>query len=83
MVIMTSSLLSQVYSSTEHLATPSNLSFSSDRSHSEEKEERADPPGSARSSLSPADGERRPAAHLARWVDVVAGLRRHVTSGPS
>ncbi|XP_056270671.1 microtubule-associated serine/threonine-protein kinase 3 isoform X2 [Pseudoliparis swirei] len=56
---------SKVYSSTEHLATPSNLSFSSDRSHSEEKEERADPPGSARSSLSPADGERRPAAHLA------------------
>ncbi|XP_029904853.1 microtubule-associated serine/threonine-protein kinase 3 isoform X2 [Myripristis murdjan] len=31
---------SKVYSSTEHLATPSNLSFSSDRSHSEDKEER-------------------------------------------
>uniref|UniRef100_H3CXH3 non-specific serine/threonine protein kinase n=1 Tax=Tetraodon nigroviridis TaxID=99883 RepID=H3CXH3_TETNG len=28
---------SKVYSSTEHLATPSNLSFSSDRSHSEDK----------------------------------------------
>ncbi|TNN34427.1 Microtubule-associated serine/threonine-protein kinase 3 [Liparis tanakae] len=48
---------SKVYSSTEHLATPSNLSFSSDRSHSEEKEERADA-GGAGSSLSPA-------AHLA------------------
>uniref|UniRef100_H2LV17 non-specific serine/threonine protein kinase n=1 Tax=Oryzias latipes TaxID=8090 RepID=H2LV17_ORYLA len=33
---------SKVYSSTEHLATPSNLSFSSDRSHSEEKEERGE-----------------------------------------
>ncbi|KAM6938731.1 microtubule-associated serine/threonine-protein kinase 3 isoform 2-T2 [Lycodopsis pacificus] len=33
---------SKVYSSTEHLATPSNLSFSSDRSHSEEKEDRGD-----------------------------------------
>uniref|UniRef100_H2T8X4 non-specific serine/threonine protein kinase n=1 Tax=Takifugu rubripes TaxID=31033 RepID=H2T8X4_TAKRU len=30
---------SKVYSSTEHLATPSNLSFSSDRSHSEDKED--------------------------------------------
>ncbi|CAG00609.1 unnamed protein product, partial [Tetraodon nigroviridis] len=35
----------QVYSSTEHLATPSNLSFSSDRSHSEDKEERGDAGG--------------------------------------
>ncbi|XP_077572525.1 microtubule-associated serine/threonine-protein kinase 3 isoform X3 [Stigmatopora nigra] len=33
---------SKVYSSTEHLATPSNLSFSSDRSHSEDKEDRGD-----------------------------------------
>ncbi|XP_061739363.1 microtubule-associated serine/threonine-protein kinase 3-like isoform X12 [Nerophis ophidion] len=33
---------SKVYSSTEHLATPSNLSFSSDRSHSEEKEDRGE-----------------------------------------
>ncbi|KAF7656316.1 hypothetical protein LDENG_00043730 [Lucifuga dentata] len=36
---------SKVYSSTEHLATPSNLSFSSDRSHSEEKEDRGDGAG--------------------------------------
>ncbi|CAB1324550.1 unnamed protein product [Coregonus sp. 'balchen'] len=33
-----SNRFSKVYSSTEHLATPSNLSFSSDRSHSEDKE---------------------------------------------
>uniref|UniRef100_A0A8C5C7M4 non-specific serine/threonine protein kinase n=1 Tax=Gadus morhua TaxID=8049 RepID=A0A8C5C7M4_GADMO len=33
---------SKVYSSTEHLSTPSNLSFSSDRSHSEDKEDRWD-----------------------------------------
>ena len=32
----------QVYGSTEHLATPSNLSFYSDRSHSEDKEDRWD-----------------------------------------
>uniref|UniRef100_A0A673MTS9 non-specific serine/threonine protein kinase n=1 Tax=Sinocyclocheilus rhinocerous TaxID=307959 RepID=A0A673MTS9_9TELE len=37
-----SNRFSKVYSSTEHLATPSNLSFSSDRSHSEEIEDRAD-----------------------------------------
>ncbi|XP_061594514.1 microtubule-associated serine/threonine-protein kinase 3 isoform X2 [Cololabis saira] len=36
---------SKVYSSTEHLATPSNLSFSSDRSHSEDKEDRSDVAG--------------------------------------
>ncbi|KAM6962507.1 LOW QUALITY PROTEIN: microtubule-associated serine/threonine-protein kinase 3-like [Aplochiton taeniatus] len=35
-----SNRFSKVYSSTEHLATPSNLSFSSDRSHSEDKEDR-------------------------------------------
>ncbi|XP_014836000.1 PREDICTED: microtubule-associated serine/threonine-protein kinase 3 isoform X1 [Poecilia mexicana] len=46
---------SKVYSSTEHLATPSNLSFSSDRSHSEEKEDRSDA-GGLSLSLSPADG---------------------------
>ncbi|CAL8237614.1 unnamed protein product [Boreogadus saida] len=32
----------EVCSSTEHLSTPSNLSFSSDRSHSEDKEDRWD-----------------------------------------
>uniref|UniRef100_A0A4W4EHM9 non-specific serine/threonine protein kinase n=1 Tax=Electrophorus electricus TaxID=8005 RepID=A0A4W4EHM9_ELEEL len=37
-----SNRFSKVYSSTEYLATPSNLSFSSDRSHSEEQEDRAD-----------------------------------------
>uniref|UniRef100_A0AAX7UD89 non-specific serine/threonine protein kinase n=1 Tax=Astatotilapia calliptera TaxID=8154 RepID=A0AAX7UD89_ASTCA len=36
---------SKVYSSTEHLATPSNLSFSSDRSHSEDKEDHGDAAG--------------------------------------
>uniref|UniRef100_A0A8C7ZRR9 non-specific serine/threonine protein kinase n=1 Tax=Oryzias sinensis TaxID=183150 RepID=A0A8C7ZRR9_9TELE len=45
---------SKVYSSTEHLATPSNLSFSSDRSHSEEKEERGEVGGVG---LSPSSAE--------------------------
>ncbi|XP_072245387.1 microtubule-associated serine/threonine-protein kinase 3 isoform X2 [Leuresthes tenuis] len=45
---------SKVYSSTEHLATPSNLSFSSDRSHSEDKEDRGDVGGPV-PSPSPAD----------------------------
>ncbi|XP_017268964.1 microtubule-associated serine/threonine-protein kinase 3 isoform X2 [Kryptolebias marmoratus] len=46
---------SKVYSSTEHLATPSNLSFSSDRSHSEDKEDRGDV-GGLNLSPSSADG---------------------------
>uniref|UniRef100_A0A665VCB6 non-specific serine/threonine protein kinase n=1 Tax=Echeneis naucrates TaxID=173247 RepID=A0A665VCB6_ECHNA len=46
---------SKVYSSTEHLATPSNLSFSSDRSHSEDKDDRGDV-GTSGLSLSPAEG---------------------------
>ncbi|XP_062869567.1 microtubule-associated serine/threonine-protein kinase 3 isoform X2 [Trichomycterus rosablanca] len=37
-----SNRFSKVYSSTEYLATPSNLSFSSDRSHSEEHEDHAE-----------------------------------------
>ncbi|KAF4107630.1 hypothetical protein G5714_011994 [Onychostoma macrolepis] len=37
-----SNRFSKVYSSTEHLATPYNLSFSSDRSHSEEIEDGRD-----------------------------------------
>ncbi|KAM9384889.1 microtubule-associated serine/threonine-protein kinase 3 isoform 2-T2 [Pholidichthys leucotaenia] len=45
---------SKVYSSTEYLATPSNLSFSSDRSHSEDKEDRMDM-GGLSTSLSPSD----------------------------
>ncbi|MEQ2215627.1 hypothetical protein XENOCAPTIV_003488 [Xenoophorus captivus] len=58
---------SKVYSSTEHLATPSNLSFSSDRSHSEEKEDRGDV-GGLNLSLSPADGclENRHSARMGR-----------------
>ncbi|XP_069042286.1 microtubule-associated serine/threonine-protein kinase 3 isoform X2 [Lepisosteus oculatus] len=49
---------SKVYSSSEHLATPSNLSFSSsERSHSEEKEER----GEGRPQAGSAD--QKPAGH--------------------
>ncbi|TMS20062.1 Microtubule-associated serine/threonine-protein kinase 3 [Larimichthys crocea] len=57
---------SKVYSSTEHLATPSNLSFSSDRSHSEEKEDRVDT-GGLSPSPSPAEGsvEHRHAGRMA------------------
>ncbi|KAM7012050.1 microtubule-associated serine/threonine-protein kinase 3 isoform 4-T4 [Tautogolabrus adspersus] len=57
---------SKVYSSTEHLATPSNLSFSSDRSHSEEKEDRGDVGGTSLS-LSPAESsmERKHAGRMA------------------
>lgn len=63
----------QVYSSTEHLSTstPSNQSLSSsDRSHSEEKEERWE----GRGVLSPGDGhkhlaggDRRADGHRGRW----------------
>lgn len=58
---------SQVYSSTEHLATPSNLSFSSDRSHSEDKEDRGDL-GGLSPFPGPAEGsvERRHAGRMAR-----------------
>uniref|UniRef100_A0A7N8XFB6 non-specific serine/threonine protein kinase n=1 Tax=Mastacembelus armatus TaxID=205130 RepID=A0A7N8XFB6_9TELE len=63
---------SKVYSSTEHLATSSNLSFSSDRSHSEDKEDRLDM-GGLSPSPSPADSvERRPAGPDM----VVSNLRR-------
>ncbi|TKS74381.1 Microtubule-associated serine/threonine-protein kinase 3 [Collichthys lucidus] len=57
---------SKVYSSTEHLATPSNLSFSSDRSHSEDKEDRVDT-GGLSPSPSPAEGsvEHRHAGRMA------------------
>ncbi|XP_034164378.2 microtubule-associated serine/threonine-protein kinase 3 isoform X4 [Pangasianodon hypophthalmus] len=50
-----SNRFSKVYSSTEYLATPSNLSFSSDRSHSEEHEERSD----GRESHSPGEMHRQ------------------------
>ncbi|XP_037326295.2 microtubule-associated serine/threonine-protein kinase 3 isoform X1 [Pungitius pungitius] len=68
---------SKVYSSTEHLATPSNLSFSSDRSHSEEKEDRGDL-GGLSSYLSQAEGsvER---AHAGR----MASLRPRASSSSS
>uniref|UniRef100_A0A8C2XJ36 non-specific serine/threonine protein kinase n=1 Tax=Cyclopterus lumpus TaxID=8103 RepID=A0A8C2XJ36_CYCLU len=56
---------SKVYSSTEHLATPSNLSFSSDRSHSEEKEDRGDI-GRVSAYLSPENGS---VDALRRFVD--------------
>ncbi|XP_029285089.1 microtubule-associated serine/threonine-protein kinase 3 isoform X4 [Cottoperca gobio] len=57
---------SKVYSSTEHLATPFNLSFSSDRSHSEDKEDRGDI-GGLSPYLSSAEGsaERRHAGRMA------------------
>ncbi|XP_069558420.1 microtubule-associated serine/threonine-protein kinase 3 isoform X3 [Brachyistius frenatus] len=68
---------SKVYSSTEHLATPSNLSFSSDRSHSEEKEDRGDT-GGLGPSPSPADGsvEHRQSGRM-------ASLRPRASSGSS
>ncbi|KAM9461719.1 microtubule-associated serine/threonine-protein kinase 3 isoform 2-T2 [Clarias gariepinus] len=50
-----SNRFSKVYSSTEYLATPSNLSFSSDRSHSEEHEDRSD----GRESHSPGEMHRQ------------------------
>uniref|UniRef100_A0A3P8P251 non-specific serine/threonine protein kinase n=1 Tax=Astatotilapia calliptera TaxID=8154 RepID=A0A3P8P251_ASTCA len=59
---------SKVYSSTEHLSTstPSNLSLSSsDRSHSEEKEDRWE----GRGVLSPGDGHKHLASHGTRESD--------------
>uniref|UniRef100_A0A3B4C5S4 non-specific serine/threonine protein kinase n=1 Tax=Pygocentrus nattereri TaxID=42514 RepID=A0A3B4C5S4_PYGNA len=50
-----SNRFSKVYSSTEYLATPSNLSFSSDRSHSEEHEDRTE----GRESHSPVEMRRQ------------------------
>lgn len=65
-LLLTCSTL-QVYSSTEHLATPSNLSFSSDRSHSEDKEDRSDAAGLS-PSQAPAESvvEGRNAGRMAR-----------------
>lgn len=61
-------LFFKVYSSTEHLATPSNLSFSSDRSHSEDKEERGEVGGAG---LSPSSAEssveKKHPGRMARW----------------
>ncbi|XP_028299190.1 microtubule-associated serine/threonine-protein kinase 3 isoform X2 [Gouania willdenowi] len=68
---------SKVYSSTEHLATPSTLSFSSDRSHSEDKEDRCDTSGSGPSPSS-AEGtvERKPCG-------LMASLRPRASSSSS
>ncbi|XP_062279467.1 microtubule-associated serine/threonine-protein kinase 3 [Scomber scombrus] len=72
-----SNRFSKVYSSTEHLATPSNLSFSSDRSHSEDKEDRGEV-GGLSPSPSPAESsmERR---HPGR----MASLRPRASSSSS
>uniref|UniRef100_A0A3Q4M8U9 non-specific serine/threonine protein kinase n=1 Tax=Neolamprologus brichardi TaxID=32507 RepID=A0A3Q4M8U9_NEOBR len=68
---------SKVYSSTEYLATPSNLSFSSDRSHSEDKEDHGDSAGLG-ASPSPADGS---AEH--RQSGRMASLRPRASSSSS
>uniref|UniRef100_A0A3B5L487 non-specific serine/threonine protein kinase n=1 Tax=Xiphophorus couchianus TaxID=32473 RepID=A0A3B5L487_9TELE len=76
---------SKVYSSTEHLATPSNLSFSSDRSHSEEKEDRGDV-GGLSLSLSPADGcldSRHSETGDKRWRSCVLRPRASSSSSQS
>uniref|UniRef100_A0A8D3BI80 non-specific serine/threonine protein kinase n=1 Tax=Scophthalmus maximus TaxID=52904 RepID=A0A8D3BI80_SCOMX len=65
---------SKVYSSTEHLPTPSNLSFSSDRSHSEDKDDRRDM-GGLGLFPSPAEGSR----HTAR----MGSLRPRASSSSS
>ncbi|XP_068175081.1 microtubule-associated serine/threonine-protein kinase 3 isoform X2 [Antennarius striatus] len=70
-----SNRFSKVYSSTEHLATPSNLSFSSDRSHSEEKDERMDVGGP---SPSPAEGSME-----CRHARRMASLRPRASSSSS
>ncbi|XP_062306324.1 microtubule-associated serine/threonine-protein kinase 3-like isoform X2 [Osmerus eperlanus] len=71
---------SKVYSSTEHLATPSNLSFSSDRSHSEEKEDRWE----GRLTPSPSLGESyRQASTGERWHPGQRGSLRPRASSSS
>uniref|UniRef100_A0A672R9R6 non-specific serine/threonine protein kinase n=1 Tax=Sinocyclocheilus grahami TaxID=75366 RepID=A0A672R9R6_SINGR len=74
-----SNRFSKVYSSTEHLATPSNLSFSSDRSHSEEIEDRADGRDThsyGEIQRQASTGDKRLSAHRARSEVVVSNLRR-------
>uniref|UniRef100_A0A8C5DB12 non-specific serine/threonine protein kinase n=1 Tax=Gouania willdenowi TaxID=441366 RepID=A0A8C5DB12_GOUWI len=68
---------SKVYSSTEHLATPSTLSFSSDRSHSEDKEDRCDTSGSGPSPSS-AEG-----TLVLCWSSAVCSLRPRASSSSS
>lgn len=72
-----SNRFSKVYSSTEHLATPSNLSFSSDRSHSEDKEDRPDVGG-----LSPSQGPAEGAIEQ-RYPGRMASLRPRASSSSS
>uniref|UniRef100_A0A9J7Z4T0 non-specific serine/threonine protein kinase n=1 Tax=Cyprinus carpio carpio TaxID=630221 RepID=A0A9J7Z4T0_CYPCA len=61
-----SNRFSKVYSSTEHLATPSNLSFSSDRSHSEEIEDGRDTHSHAEIQRQASTGDKRLSAQRAR-----------------
>ncbi|XP_058494111.1 microtubule-associated serine/threonine-protein kinase 3 isoform X2 [Solea solea] len=68
---------SKVYSSTEHLATPSNLSFSSDRSHSEDKEDRRDMGGLSPSPI-PAEGSME-----CRYTGHMASLQPRASSSSS
>ncbi|KAM4628862.1 microtubule-associated serine/threonine-protein kinase 3 [Polymixia lowei] len=70
---------SKVYSSTEHLATPSNLSFSSDRSHSEDKEDRWD---GGRLTPSPSPGEGQGGAER-RHPGQMSSLRPRASSSSS
>ncbi|KAK0155199.1 Microtubule-associated serine/threonine-protein kinase 3 [Merluccius polli] len=72
---------SKVYSSTEHLATPSNLSFSSDRSHSEDKEDRWDC-GRLTPSPSPGDQYRQSSVEL-RHPGHTTCLRARASSSSS
>uniref|UniRef100_A0A8C1LUS9 non-specific serine/threonine protein kinase n=1 Tax=Cyprinus carpio TaxID=7962 RepID=A0A8C1LUS9_CYPCA len=60
-----SNRFSKVYSSTEHLATPSNLSFSSDRSHSEEIEDGRDTHSHAEIQRQASTGDKRLSAQRA------------------
>uniref|UniRef100_A0A8C2DZY9 non-specific serine/threonine protein kinase n=1 Tax=Cyprinus carpio TaxID=7962 RepID=A0A8C2DZY9_CYPCA len=71
-----SNRFSKVYSSTEHLATPSNLSFSSDRSHSEEIEDGRDTHSHAEIQRQASTGDKRLSAQRARSEVVVSNLRR-------
>ncbi|KAL2090132.1 hypothetical protein ACEWY4_014820 [Coilia grayii] len=75
-----SNRFSKVYSSSEHLATPCNLSFSSERSPSEDK----DDPRAHSPSLSPADTLRTHGAGDERRLSAQrASLRVRASSGSS
>ncbi|XP_028856137.1 microtubule-associated serine/threonine-protein kinase 3 isoform X3 [Denticeps clupeoides] len=74
-----SNRFSKVYSSSEHLATPSNLSFSSDRSHSEDKEERWD----GRGANSPGEVRKQGGSEDRRKSAQRASLRPRASSSSS